>query len=902
MSPKRLDRLRSILVSALHMPAEGRAAFVASECGDDVELRAEIEELLVIQSSAGDFLSQSFPELLGSVAERRVEVEAGALLKHRYRIESRMAQSGFATVYLASDELLGNMRVVVKVLDRVSNTAVFQELFQSELKALSRVRHRNVIGISDVGALEEGIPFLVLEFVPGVTLREVLRGGAVPLPRARRILREIGRALSAAHQVGVCHLDLKPENVIVSEAGSDEERVKLIDFGIARFKGLDGVGTFVSGSPNYMAPEQVESPSALCDIYALSLVAFELFTGHLPRHDLSIPKQVPASFGVHVIRAISKGLADDPSSRSSDAFRFAEEIASARPTRRMSWYAALASGIALAAAGFFGLAQMERLQDRPMYATPTLFVNSEAVEHYPAFSPDGSEIYYSVGELGHNDIYKKVLTGGTPVRVVRGPGDDLLPQVSPDGRTLLFVRRGDTKALFQKNLITGQEEELARELDIDSYSWSRDGNRVVLSILNERAPQSLWLLDLRSKQIKPMNVPMASDCGLYHPSLSPDGRFLAFACGWAQGSHDLFLLAVTADLQGVGSVRRLTSRNDGIAHIEWTPDSLHILYVAGPLGNRSIWRIAPFSSSEATPLKEFSGPIGSISIARKQWKLAYSRDLSQTNIWQYELFGSAPPRKLVASGRGDEEGLFSPDGKMLLFGSARSGSAQIWVSNVDGSKARQLTQVDSVEVVAAIWSADSKEAIISVRSKDLGERIYRTPVQRPAALDRLIDGAMALSVSRDGKWLYIVKSAGNQQSILRSKLSDPQITELITPFGAYGQESPDGRTFYFAMKSTSKGICSQPLPRGTVSPVVPRLYRRNLFAVGRTGIFFIAPSEGTVYPSLFFQSYQATAPKRLLAFDRQIAWGLSLSPDERSIVYSQFDVGNYDIFVVDSFR
>ncbi len=899
MSPQQLERVRSLLTAAVRVPKEERAAFLASQCADDRTVLAEVGALLEIHTTAGDFMSHSLPELLGTAKKDRFELTVGALLKSRYRIERKISQTSFATVYLASDELLGDMSVVVKRLDQLSDAAALQEMCAAELQSLSRVRHPNVIGISDVGSLDDGIPFLVLEYVPGLTLREVLRSGPVPSSRARAILQGLGRALSAAHKADVWHLDIKPENLIVSEPGTVEERVTLIDFGIARLKSFQGT-SHIAGTPNYMAPEQGEHPSALCDIYSLSLVAFELFTGHLPRDGQEFKNQLPKALGTRTIQAIVKGLEPVPSKRFSDVSDSVEELGAAPVKRKGKTYAAAAAALAIATAAYFwtgprsGQAQHE-------YSPPLPILASPLIEHEPAFSPDGHEIYYSVGETGKRDIYKKVTSGGAPIKVVSDPFDDARPQVSPDGKYLAFIRRAEQRQIVQKNLNNGQENVLTTGIDVDTYTWAADGKRIVLSGISNGL-QKLQVLDIQTKTLEALEIPGVSDCGLYHPSLSPDGKFIAFACRWAQGSDDLFVSEVNVDLKPIGNAHRVTNRKDRIEAVEWAPDSRSVLYVGGPLDNGTVWRVDSHGIRGPVQVSIIPGQIQSIAVPRRDWKIAYSRQLSGVNIWQYQLEGARPPSQLVASALGDEEGRLSPDGQMLLFGSGRSGSGQEWVADPDGRNARQLTKFEEADVVTATWSADSKDAIISVRSKDVGELIYYTPVHGPATLTRLLEVAMATSVSHDGKWLYITKGKGTKQSIWRTQLAESVTTELIAVGGAFGLESPDGRSFFFAKRNEREGLWRQPLPRGSVTRVVERLHRRNLFAIGKTGIFYIAPVPGANYPALFFKSFKGNDPRLLLKFERQIGWGLSLSPDERSLVFSQVDADNSDVMLIERFR
>src|SRR6266567_4326148 len=176
MSPQQLARVKRLLALALQKASPERVRLLDEECGPDVEVREEVERLLTLSESAGSFLGTSIPDHLAASANSAREVPEGTRLSGRYMVERTLGKGGFATVYKARDMNLAGKPVVIKILDRVwpGDTAL-RGAFASELEALSRIAHPNVVGISDLGRLEDGTPFLVLQFVEGITLREALQ-------------------------------------------------------------------------------------------------------------------------------------------------------------------------------------------------------------------------------------------------------------------------------------------------------------------------------------------------------------------------------------------------------------------------------------------------------------------------------------------------------------------------------------------------------------------------------------------------------------------------------------------------------------------------------------------------------------------------------------------------------
>ncbi len=213
----------------------------------------------------------------------------GRTLDQRYFIERELGQGGVGIVYLARDRKLHDKPVVIKVLleKSLQNSWVVQK-FQQEKEALARVDHPGVVGILDTGELADGKPYLVMQYIDGVNLRSQIKPEGMPLERSAEIMKQIGRALGAAHDRGIFHRDLKPENIMLQSFGAGEEQVKIIDFGIAKLKdSIVAPSTMTgatAGTVAYMAPEQLggRPVSAATDIFAMGVIAYEMATGRKP--------------------------------------------------------------------------------------------------------------------------------------------------------------------------------------------------------------------------------------------------------------------------------------------------------------------------------------------------------------------------------------------------------------------------------------------------------------------------------------------------------------------------------------------------------------------------------------------------------------------------------------------
>ncbi|HTJ46601.1 MAG TPA: serine/threonine-protein kinase [Kofleriaceae bacterium] len=219
----------------------------------------------------------------------------GQVLAGRYLISKKLGEGGMGAVYLATHTVL-EKQVALKVLHgEFARKADLVERFMQEAKAASRIRHENVIDISDFGTAGEGIVFFAMELLSGHDLHEEiararLQGRRLPWDRARPIFLQICSALSAAHSQGIVHRDLKPENIYLVEWLGHKDFVKLLDFGIAKLtevsdndRKLTRTG-MLFGTPEYMSPEQArgETVDHRVDIYAMGCILYQLVTGRVP--------------------------------------------------------------------------------------------------------------------------------------------------------------------------------------------------------------------------------------------------------------------------------------------------------------------------------------------------------------------------------------------------------------------------------------------------------------------------------------------------------------------------------------------------------------------------------------------------------------------------------------------
>jgi serine/threonine-protein kinase len=269
----------------------------------------------------------------GAAPQPAVDHHLGLLVGGRYRLEALVGAGGMGRVYRALHVDLGEPVAVKFLLPEWSAQPEFRARFRREAVVLARLRHPNVVSVIDYGE-HEGELYLVMEMLRGVSLASQVMSGGNTLPFARvvRIVDQVLQVLEAAHAMGVVHRDLKPDNVMLLDAGDRTDRVKVLDFGIAH---LDGSGVdkltsagAVHGTPQYMSPEQCmgRNVGAPTDIYAVGAILYELLAGVAPFEGRSVaevisqqmfapppsfaerppPREVPAGLEALALHALSK--------------------------------------------------------------------------------------------------------------------------------------------------------------------------------------------------------------------------------------------------------------------------------------------------------------------------------------------------------------------------------------------------------------------------------------------------------------------------------------------------------------------------------------------------------------------------------------------------------------------
>ena len=296
MSPEQWARLKDLFRVAIECDPAGRAAYLDEACADDTVLRAEISSLLASHDHAENFIeSPAFADAVKALTESPTETVAGRRVGS-YRLIREIGRGGMGTVYLAerADEQYEKL-VAIKVVRRGMDSEEILRRFYNERQILASLDHPNIARLLDGGTTEDGLPFLVMEYVEGVPVMDYCDERRLTINERLRLFRTVCAAVQHAHQNLVVHRDLKPSNILVTPDGTP----KLLDFGIAKVLSpeLSTLATEQTRTdlrvltPDYASPEQArgERLTTTSDVYSLGVVLYELLTGHRPYRSLNAP-------------------------------------------------------------------------------------------------------------------------------------------------------------------------------------------------------------------------------------------------------------------------------------------------------------------------------------------------------------------------------------------------------------------------------------------------------------------------------------------------------------------------------------------------------------------------------------------------------------------------------------
>ena len=831
-------RVKELFEGARTRPADARAAYLADACGGDDELRREVESLLAASDRATTFLeapaAQTFPSLSVEVsfADRRIGP---------YAVSSRIARGGMGDVYKAVDTRLGRVVAIKTLPVRTAADPQAQERFEREARAVGALNHPHICTLYDVGS-QDGIDFLVMEYLEGETLAARVARGPMPLEQALAGASQIASALDRAHRAGIIHRDLKPGNVMLTKAGA-----KLLDFGLAKTR--DGVTLgdsaagddltapgVILGTAQYMAPEQLEGKEAdaRTDVFAFGSVLYEMLTGKKafdapsdamlvasimtaqPPALATVQPRLPASLDYLLGRCLAK----DPDDRwqttrdllaeieriRTDPGAVAASIVPSSRTKLTRLVAAFAAGALVVALGAAALNRFQRpAPDEAVWLSLLPPPDGFDLSPDPAVSPDGRYIAYKAQDRSHRThIWLKALGGPNAAPIPGTEGTDYTSAHfwSPDSRSLGFFAQRQLKRIAIEG---GTPQVLAPAPEPRGGTWSRDG-----TILFTADARSLLRVPAAGGAVT--NVADPADGVRLFPHVLPDGRHYLF---WSNGTQG----------QGRG------------------------IYV-GAIDSVDARRI-----SEAQSAAAYSQ--GHVFFARQGALFVQPFDLDRREL-------SGEPRQLadgVGVGYGNP---FSP-----TFSVSDGGVVTYW-----GGTTNPITQL--------LWFDRQGQPIASVSRSAIHSGFTVDRDARRAALEWRDPSNSAIDI-----WLLDLASrAGESRFTSDGRFSGPVL-------------SPDGRRL--AMMERGRGIVIQSLGSTTASDVVvPGASSKWLSAWSPDGRLLAYTDLTPTTWRLWTVPARADGQPALYREATFAIGSLQFSPDGRHIAYTSDESGRVEVYV-DSF-
>ncbi len=834
-------------------------------------------------------------------------------------------------MYRARDTRL-DRTVAIKILPiHLAEKIDAQERFDREARAISSLSHPNLCHLYDVG-LQDGLRYLVMEYLEGETLANRLLRGPLPLEQVLKYGMDICEGLETAHQSGVVHRDLKPGNIMLTKSGA-----KLLDFGLAKLVSeavstsglsttmtsleqdspLTAKGTML-GTFQYMSPEQAEGKEAgtRSDIFALGAVLYEMATGRR-----AFGGKTPASVMAAVLernpepisalqaasppaldRIVKTCLAKDPEDRWRSAYDVKLQLAGLRDDtrsaaspstrRRTNSNANLAWGLlaVLIAAGAWFAATHLRTSMPPAQTLRSSLLppaNWSFLVNNSALSPDGSRLaYVAVGPEGETSLWVRSLSTGAEQQL-SGTNGATLPFWAPDGTRLGFF--ADSKLQIADANGGGLPKTLSEAIFGCGGTWNREG--AIVFAPDMHGP--LYRISENGGALTPLTRLPRPESGQAHrwPTFLPDGKHFLFSVDWSAPNENPGNGIYVGSLAG-GDPQLVTSEATG-----------NIAFAAGKiLFVRDLTLTAQPFDPDRLQVTGPAVPVGVPQVVTAESFSDSAFSVSQTGVLIFQTLADLASQLVWFNARGEQVGRLpavgpseprlSPDGRFVIFPSDEAGDGKRYLHLYDPARDVATRLTDSGAEESPAWSSDGKQ-IVYVSRDGLTYGIYHVALDRPGPPETLWKGSRVRQADYTlPDILVLAEFSSGRPRLMTLSLSDRKITAMHP--GAEPRLSPDGHWLLYTFSSGHPfhpDLYLEPFP----GPGGRIQISRNGGAQGTWShdgkqIFFIAPDKKMMAVS-FDPSHQSVSAPRVLFQTRIIA---------PNFVTRQYDVAPDGRFLINS--
>jgi Tol biopolymer transport system component len=545
----------------------------------------------------------------------------------------------------------------------------------------------------------------------------------------------------------------------------------------------------------------------------------------------------------------------------------------------------------------------------------------QGTERYPTFSPDGNQVAFSWdGETQDNfDIYSRPVGHEAPFRLTTDPAMELSPAWSPDGRWIAFLRfRPDGRAeVFLTTPVSRAERRLtdiaAPWIRVGFFghflAWSPDSKWIVTA--DKISPGSafgLILVSVETGSKRPLTSPPPNAGNDIAPAFSPDGRSLAFIRVLSFPVSELYLLRLSDRLEPAGEPVRLSFEYQRTTSPVWSQDGRELIVASGDVFSSRLYRIAadrPGQPREIESVGE-AGPV--VAISHSAGRLAYVREVFDPNIWRLVIGADGravgDPASVISSTRIDFNQQFSPDGKKVAFVSNRSGSTEVWLADSDGTKPGRLTSFDGPLVGCPRWSPGGDRIVFQTHVN--GQLDVALINVHTGATERVTTEPADENVpswSRDERWIYFHSNHSGKSQVWKTRTDGTGAVQVTRQGGFAALESPDGRFLYYSKEAAGgPALWRMPVDGKEENEVVAGISDWSTFAPLDHGVYFI-PRRGHAAPaSIQFLSFADGRITTIKAISKPVFVGFTVSPDGKSLLYTQIDQEASDLMLIERFR
>ena len=870
-SSERWQTVKEILYPALEMAGAERSAFLDEKCGNDIEMRREIESLIAAHDKAAQRFESPAVEMIAEVvSEEQTDGMVGRSLGH-YDIIDKIGAGGMGVVYLARDTRL-NRKVALKLLppfftqhpDRLRR-------FQQEARAASALNHPNILTIHEVGHVDSA-HYIATEFVEGESLRDRINRGPRKIKEALDIAMQVAGALASAHEAGIIHRDIKPENIMLRQ----DEFVKVVDFGLAKLTSqLDAeseastiVNTdegIVMGTAQYLSPEQARGlkVDARTDIWSLGCVLYEMVAGRSPFTEstqgdviVSILEREPpplARFSGQVPselqRIVSKSLAKDREKRYQSAKDLLIDLKNLRD--HLEFEAKLEYSVQPAItseARTDRLAAVEDTQEpsarttelippQPTSSAEYIVTQLKLHKKRVAVATAAMLAVLAAVSFGAVRLYKSYWQSdpskqpATPLQTMKitrltSTGRASQAVISPDGRYVVHVSSQDGQQhLRVRQVNTSSDMQIVppAEVRYAGLTFSRDGDFVFYVVSDKNNYQtSLHQVPVLGGTPRKLISNVGSAV-----TFSPDGRRLAFIRQFTeQGEHGLMV----ANADGSGEQRIAVRKFPNFfKSVSWSPDGKTIACGAGshvPVYNSYVVEV-PVEGGAERPVPSqgwtFVGEVGWLQDG-SGLILAASEQASagfDSQIWFLSRQGGEVRR--ITNDLNNYSGVsLTADSSRLVTVQSETIS-NIWlVPGGDANRAAQIThgagKRDGKD--GAVWMPDGRIVYVS---KESGNDDIWIMNGDGSGQNQLTSGAGINSnptVSPDGRFIVFTSTRDGAPHIWRMDVDGGNAKQLTSGSGEnHAQFSPDGKWVVYTLFAGKPTLWRVSIEGGAPSPI-----------------------------------------------------------------------------------